>query len=360
VLLPGLINSHCHLDYTGMAGHLPPPKSFPDWIKGMLALKAHWSYSEYAASWIEGARMLLRNGVTTVADMEAVPELLPDVWSATPMRVCSFLEMTGVKSRRDPRDVLHEALDRIDSLPCDRHWLALAPHAPYSTSPELLALTAVAASERELPVSVHVAESDEEFQMYTRRDGPLFAWLKGQRHMGDCGHGSPVQQLERCGLLSSRLLAAHVNYLGQSDAELLGRRGVHVVHCPRSHAYFGHRAFPATRLAAAGVNLCLGTDSLASVVKRRQPVELDLFAEMRTFAQMAPDLDPRRILEMATVNGARALGIETGVIETGKWADLIAIPYEGGGAGAAEAVVHHKRAADAVMIHGQWEVPPNS
>src|SRR5690349_5618010 len=65
VLLPGLVNAHCHLDYTGMVGKIPPPKSFPDWIKALLALKAHWSYTEYAHSWLEGANMLVRQGVTT-------------------------------------------------------------------------------------------------------------------------------------------------------------------------------------------------------------------------------------------------------------------------------------------------------
>src|SRR5947208_3498884 len=85
ILMPGLINAHCHLDYTDMAGLLPPPKSFSDWIKGILALKAHWTYSDYALSWLHGARMLLHHGITTVADIEAVPELLPEVRLATPL-----------------------------------------------------------------------------------------------------------------------------------------------------------------------------------------------------------------------------------------------------------------------------------
>src|SRR5580658_8155908 len=80
ILLPGLVNAHCHLDYTGMAGLWPPPKKFTDWIPRMLAAKAEWSYSDYARSWVSGAKMLLHSGTTTVADIEAAPELLPDVW----------------------------------------------------------------------------------------------------------------------------------------------------------------------------------------------------------------------------------------------------------------------------------------
>src|SRR5262245_11323608 len=100
ILLPGFINAHCHLDYTHMAGHIPPPKSFTDWIKAMVALKSAWSYTEFAASWLSGAQMLLRTGVTTVADIEAVPELIPDLWSSTLLRVISFHELINLKEDR--------------------------------------------------------------------------------------------------------------------------------------------------------------------------------------------------------------------------------------------------------------------
>src|SRR5580704_13347980 len=107
-LLPGLINSHCHLDYTDMAGQLPPPQTFTDWIPLIMAAKAAWDYSEYARSWLNGAQMLLRTGTTTVADIEAVPDLLPEVWNATPLRVFSFLEMTGIRARREPGEIFRE------------------------------------------------------------------------------------------------------------------------------------------------------------------------------------------------------------------------------------------------------------
>ena len=142
-VLPGLINAHCHLDYTDMAGQIESVKLFSDWIKAMLALKAHRGYSDYALSWLRGARMLLNSGVTTVADIEAVPELLPEVLTATPLRVCSLLEITGVRSRRPPAQILQDAVERIAQLPgC---WTGLSPHAPYSTTPELLRLAGLAA-----------------------------------------------------------------------------------------------------------------------------------------------------------------------------------------------------------------------
>ena len=83
ILLPGLINAHCHLDYTGMTG-LPPPRQFPDWIQSLLVLKAAAGYTDYAGAWLAGAAMLARTGSATVADIEAVPELLPDASSCFP------------------------------------------------------------------------------------------------------------------------------------------------------------------------------------------------------------------------------------------------------------------------------------
>lgn len=362
ILLPGLVNAHCHLDYTGMAGVIPPQRAFTDWIKLMLAAKAEWNYSEFAASWIAGANMLLRTGTTTVADFEAVPELLPEVWTATPLRVISFLELTGVRFRRDPRAILREALGHMNSLP--RHArcsTALGPHAPYSTPPDVLRLGSRMVRKHRLPFSIHLSESLQEFEMFTQADGPMYHWLRrNNRDMSDCGLGSPVRHLERHGALSERLLAVHVNYLARGDATLLARKKVSVVHCPRSHVYFAHKKFPYARLARAKVNICLGTDSLATVIKRRQQlVELSMFAEMRSFLRAHPRVTPETVLEMATMNGARALGFagEAGELSPGARADLIAIPFDGEPSEAAEAVVHHRSEVSASMIDGRWVLP---
>jgi cytosine/adenosine deaminase-related metal-dependent hydrolase len=339
-----------------MAGQIPPPRSFSSWIKALLALKAHWAFSDFALSWLRGARMLLDHGVTTVADIEAVPELLPDVRLATPLRVCSLFEMTGIRSRRPPRQILQEALANIDCLPPEAAWAGLSPHAPYSTTPELLRLSATAARQRSLPISTHVAESIEEFDMFTRATGPMYTWLKSQRDTADCGLGSPVQYLARQHLLGPNLLAVHVNYLADGDAALLSRTETSVVHCPRSHAYFGHQPFPLEPLRRAGVNICLGTDSLATTrTNRRQPVQLDLFAEMQAMAESYPGVSPERLLGFATLNGARALGKarQLGELSKGAFADLILIPYQAA-SDPYEPLVHHSGPVLRVMINGQW------
>jgi cytosine/adenosine deaminase-related metal-dependent hydrolase len=362
ILMPGLINGHCHLDYTDMAGQIPSPECFPDWIKSILALKASRMFSDYAAAWFEGARMLLRHGTTTVINVESVPLLLPEARSATPLRVCSLLELTGLRNRRNPAQLLCDATEAIDSLKPSPGWAGLSPHAPYSTPPGVLRLAAETAREMHWPVATHVAESAEELEMFVSRRGPMFDWLKEFRDMSDCDGCSPVQHLLRQRLLSERFMAVHANYLRPGDAEALARAGANVVHCPRSHAYFGHRLFPYETLAKAGINICLGTDSLASV--RTRPgaeCELDLFEEMRALAERQPRISPRTIVRLATVNGARALGKtgELGELSPHSRADMVALPYSGGVRGVWGAIVRHHGPVPGVMIGGRWVCQPS-
>lgn len=332
-LLPGLVNAHCHLDYTSMAGQIPPPKTFPDWVKNILAFKAHWSFSEFAESWLKGAHMLIEHGTTTVADIESVPELPPETWKSTPLRMISFLEMTGVKSQRTARDLLDEALDWLERWPrSETKEAGLSPHALYSTSPDLMRAAAQLAAERNLLLTTHLAESEAEHQMFADAKGPFYDWLKGQRKMDDCGHGSPVQLAADYGLLSERMLLVHANYLSAGDIERIALSGASVVHCPRSHAYFGHARFPYDELAKAGVNICLATDSLASTVKAggRSP-ELDLWQEMQAFAKSYPGVSPGEVLSMTTRRPAKALrqAGQIGTLERGAWADFAALSYDG-------------------------------
>jgi cytosine/adenosine deaminase-related metal-dependent hydrolase len=362
ILLPGLVNAHCHLDYTDMAGELPPPKTFTDWIPLITAAKSAWSYSEYAHSWLHGAHQLLKTGTTTVADIEAMPDLLPEAWDATPLRVFSFLEMTGIRARRDPKDILREAVEKIDSLPHARCSAALSPHAPYSTLPELLRLSAEFTRKKKRLLCSHIAESAEEFEMFRHARGKMFDWLKrNERDNSDCGLGSPVKHFARNKMLGENLLAIHVNYLARGDAALLGKHRVNVVHCPRSHAYFRHAPFLRERLAKAGVNLCLGTDSLATMRKAgKQKPELNMFEEMRLLATTDKTVSPTEILRMATINGARALGLagEAGELSKNALADLIAIPFDGKSSDVYEAALAHTGNVSASMIDGRWAMPP--
>jgi cytosine/adenosine deaminase-related metal-dependent hydrolase len=198
--------------------------------------------------------------------------------------------------------------------------------------------------------------------MFMHARGRMFDWLqRNERDNSDCGLGSPVAHLARNGLLGENLLAVHVNLLAPGDVELLAKSHVHVVHCPRSHDYFRHPQFPRRQLAGAGINLCLGTDSLATVRKNgKEKLELNLFAEMRQLAAADQTISPAEILRMATVNGAKALGKagQIGELSENAFADLIAIPFAGKNADICEAVVHHASTVSASMIDGQWAIAP--
>src|SRR5260221_14273322 len=184
-------------------------KEVTDWFKLITPTKEDWNLADYTESWLNGAQMLLRTGTTTVADIEAVPQLLPKVWDSTPLRVISLLEMLGITRRRLPRAVLAEALKKLASLRHPRCRSGLSPHAPYSTVPELLRLSARAARRRRWPICIHVAESALEYEMFARGEGEMFEWLqRSGRDMADCGLGSPGRPRERCGLLQDDLLVA--------------------------------------------------------------------------------------------------------------------------------------------------------
>jgi cytosine/adenosine deaminase-related metal-dependent hydrolase len=261
-------------------------------------------------------------------------------------------------------EILEAAVQTADGLPHARCRVALSPHAPYSTLPELIRATAQVSRKRGWPFCMHVAESAHEFDMFMHGHGEMFTWLsRNKRDMSDCGDVSPVQQVDKLGALDRHLLAVHVNYLAEGDAALLGRHHANVVHCPRSHEYFNHTPFPHRVLKKAGVNICLGTDSLATVLgKPKQKIELSMLEETRAFASANENLSAREILQMATINGARALGLagQVGELSEDALADLIAIPATTPRSEAFEAVLYHAGPVAASMIDGRWAVPPQT
>jgi len=347
VLMPGLINAHCHLDYTGMAGMIPPRNNFVEWIEAIVAIKANWDYSDYAKSWVTGANQLLASGCTTVADMEAVPELIPEVWESTPLRIFTFMELLSVTRKAPPEELVNQAIKRLKAHPNPRGGFGLSPHALYSTYAELVT------SARDWPLSIHVAESAPEDEMFRESKGIMYRWLeRNQRDMSDCTGRSPVHMLHELSLLNDGLLAIHCNYLDDDDIGLLGDHHVNVVHCPGSHEYFGHAEFQAAELRKAGANLCLGTDSLASMrLRGSTKPALNLFVEMCGFAEKYPGFSPEEILEMATVNAAKALDRrgQLGELTPNSLADLIAVESN-----SIESLVHSPPTVQKVMINGEW------
>ena len=321
-LLPGLINAHCHLDYTHFRGAISPGHSFTEWIKNINALRRSFGPSEFIESIAEGFQLLEASGVTTVANIESLPELLP-LLPVPPLRTWWFLELIDVRQRMNGDETLYGALRFFEEHP---EWLGgfgLSPHAPYTASVDLYRLARACGDKHGMLSTTHIAESVEEHEMFTNAQGPLYDFLAEMgRDNSDCGQGSALSHLVEHGVIGPSWIIAHLNYLQDYDYELISGTGVSVVHCPKCHAYFAHAKFPLRELRERGVNICLGTDSLAS------NNALDMRSEMRE-AQHVHGLGDRETLEMATLNGARALKQEgrIGALTPGSLADLVAFPY---------------------------------
>jgi cytosine/adenosine deaminase-related metal-dependent hydrolase len=337
VLLPGLINAHCHLDYTCLRGKILPQKSFTDWIRAINAEKSELSPNDYVASINDGFAEATRFGTTAIANLTAFPELISQV--QPPIRTCWFAELIDIRAPERANELVDSA---IEVLKQNSNW-GLAPHALFTAAKDLFRRCEEIAQQEHILLTTHLAESREEMEMFRDGSGPLYEFMKSiGRPMNDCGIETPLGLF--LDLIGSRgspnrpraievnrpylsWIVAHLNEVTENDFELLERSNskFHVVHCPRSHNYFGHSPFAFDRLRSFGSNICLGTDSLAS------NESLSLFAEMRAFQKEFPSVSPEEILEMVTVNPARALRCENalGQIRPDFEADLIAVPCSG-------------------------------
>jgi cytosine/adenosine deaminase-related metal-dependent hydrolase len=323
-LLPGLINAHCHLDYTCLRGRIQRQQSFTDWIRAINAAKAELTPAVYLNSIAVGFAEARRFGTTAVVNLEAFPELIAR--TSSPIRTWWLPELIDVRNPNLPDKLVDRAMSAMSAI----ENKGLAPHAPFTASRGLYRHCQERAREYNLLLGTHLAESREEFSMFHDATGPLYDFMKEiGRDMRDCGGQTPLAYLLRHVALGERWLIAHLNDLAESDFDLLARstKRFHIAHSPRSHRYFGHSSFQRERLRALGFNICLGTDSLAS------NEDLSLFAEMREMQRNEPRLSPMEILEMVTVNPARALDRQAllGRIKSGFLADMVALPLPGNG-----------------------------
>jgi aminodeoxyfutalosine deaminase len=334
VLLPGLINAHCHLDYTCLRGKISPQKSFTGWIRAINAEKSELSPKNYLSSITDGFEEAKRFGTTAIANMTAFPELISQV--QPPIRTWWFAELIDIRALERANELGDSAIEALKQTPC---W-GLAPHALFTASSNLFRRCEEIAQREHILLTTHLAESSEEMEMFRDASGLLYEFIKSiGRPMDDCGNETPLGLfLDLIGSGGSpnrpraievnrpylSWIVAHLNELTEKDFDLLERSNskFHVVHCPRSHNYFGHSQFAFDRLRSLGFNVCLGTDSLAS------NKTLSLFDEMRAFQKEFPSVSAEEIFQMVTVNPARALRYENelGQIRPGFGADLIAVP----------------------------------
>jgi cytosine/adenosine deaminase-related metal-dependent hydrolase len=314
VLLPGLVNAHCHLELSPLAGKVPFGTGFVPWVEAVVAARGRLA-EDAGRSRAEAIRSLEERGTVAVGDVSNTLEHL-DQLAASRLRVVVFLELLAWDPARAELTMTwaEERLAEAHRAPAVD--VRLAAHAPHSVSPELLRRLV----ERGGVAAIHLAESPEESRFLSEGDGPWADFLerRGLGHVGFRPPGtSPVEYVDGLGLLHPGLMAVHAVQVDDEDRRRLARRGVSVAVCPRSNRNIGVGTADVPALLAAGVHLCLGTDSLASVET------LDVLDEAVCLARQFPGLDPAAVVRMATAGGAEALGLDDlGTIAPGKRAAL--------------------------------------
>lgn len=314
-LIPGLINTHTHAAMTllrGYADDLP----LGEWLgEHIWPAEGRWVNREFVRDGTDLAVLeMIRGGTTCFQDMYFFPDEVGAVAAERGIRAVASMIVIEVPTvwAEDVDEYLTRGLqvhDRYKDHPLVK--TSFAPHAPYTVGDDAIRRILTLADQTESGVHMHVHETAQEVSDAAATDGRR-----------------PLQRLDELGALTPQLNAVHMTQLSQDEIALIADRGVHVLHCPESNMKLASGSCPVGALLDAGVNVALGTDGAAS------NNDLDMLGELRSAALLAKDQtgDARavpayRALEMATINGAKALGLdaETGSIVAGKSADLVCV-----------------------------------
>ncbi|GJL75582.1 TRZ/ATZ family hydrolase [Nitrosomonas sp.] len=317
VLIPGLINLHTHaamILMRGLADDLP----LMEWLS-----KHIWpteSRHVNASFVLDGTRLacaeMLRGGITCFNDMYFFPEASAQAVLDSGMRASIGMIAIDFPTAyaNDADDYLAKGMalrDKLHSEPLLS--FCFAPHAPYTVSDKTLANILTYAEQLEVPIHIHLHETLDEISLSIKSHGVR-----------------PIERMHQLGLLSPGLIAVHMVHLTDNEIRLIKQHGCHTVHCPSSNLKLASGFAPVTSLLDNNINVGLGTDSAASNNR------LDMFEEMRLTALLAKAssnhadaLPAHQALEMATINNARALGIDeiTGTLASGKAADITAVDF---------------------------------
>ena len=363
-LMPGLVNTHTHLELTAFRGFLEG-LAFREWLLTLTAARRElFDEASLLLSARAGIHEALRNGVTTCADTSDSAAPLEAMRDAGIRGTC-FVEVFGP----DPRqcsDAIHGLRARVDKyrkLDTNLVSTGVSPHAPYTVSPELFKAVARYALDETLPVAVHIAEGIDEVEFVRDGSGRFADALRERDIEVTARNLSPIGLLQRCGILDTRPLLIHAVHSSDHDLSMIADANASVAHCPISNAKLGHGIAPLQAMLAAGIAVGLGTDSVASNDR------LDMLGEARQTALMAalrasmPDaLSAASALRLATLGGAQALGLaeRVGTLEPGKEADLAAFRMDVADVGAvfdpAVTLVHvlaGKTSAQLVTVAGR-------
>lgn len=327
ILLPGFVNAHTHLELSCYQCRLSPAPLW-EWLEQLVTLRRQPDADQAErAAVLDGAAQSLAAGVTCVGDISRTG-LNADILRASPIRKVCFLELFSGASQ-PPSDAA--SLSRVFEHAAmhaepDRLIVGLSPHAPYSVGWSDLAGAIELADTYRLPLTMHLLETRDEQQWLESGGGPLAAFLArfGLPNAQSDQPRSARDILSRSGLLDRAPLLAHVNHADDDLLNLLAGTRASVVWCPRTHAFFGHSPHRWRDMLSLGINVCLGTDSLASAPS------LSILDEVRFLRRLEPNTRPDLLLEMATRRAALGLHLSDrlGTLTRGKYADFIAIPWD--------------------------------
>ncbi len=354
ILTPGLINAHSHLELSGIELPLDHTPGFTEWAQTLIRTRSATAPERLRERLLAGSRALAASGVTTALDIESTPAAwMESAPETTPIRPIAFPEITGAFSGASPEHLASDALDRARALSARYGAAGLSPHAPYSTASALLRCVATLSP---APfVAMHIAESEDEADLFKDGSGPLADWLAPLTHAPTPTGISPIAHVARSGLLAKKTLVAHGNILSDADVDLLASSGATIVHCPRTHAYFNRAPFHFDRLRAAHIPIALGTDSTSSIgpPSGSPATALSILEEMRRFADAFPEVEPTVILQMVTAVPGEYLGPPArGTLHQHALADLALFDYSGPPLLATEFLVHEARRARVTWIGG--------
>ena len=331
-LLPGFVNAHAHLELTVMRGFLES-LPFPDWLRKLTRTKYEvLTREDLTVSARLGAMECVLGGVTAIGEVTDVGT----GWEAMcelGMHGVAYQEVFGPSdaSAAEAMARLEERIAKARGTESAARRLGASPHAPYTVSALLYARVRDFCAAENLPMAVHVAESLDEVRFVRDGDGPFAAGWRGRNIPVTARNTTPLVYLDQLGVLGPETLAVHAIHAGADDVERMARAGASVAHCPKSNLKLGHAVAPVGEFLAAGIPVGLGSDSVAS------NNGVDMFEEMRlaVYLQRSRAEDPeamnaRAALEMATVGGARCLGLDDalGTLEPGKLADLVVVDMD--------------------------------
>jgi cytosine/adenosine deaminase-related metal-dependent hydrolase len=328
VILPALVNAHTHLELSYLHGCIPPAPRFGAWVRTVMRTRSQYPdpadarIVEPARAAIAGARNAGTGLFGEVSNTLVTVPLLRE--AGTPAQV--FHELTGF-TEQDPTARVREARGRAEALAVagDDVRISIAPHAPYSVSAALFQAIRIDLDAYPNTVSsVHLGETPDEVELLREGTGEIKAVLEelGRWPVDWRAPGvGPVDYLADLGVLDARMLVVHGVQFDGDDLARLSAMGMTLVSCPRSNMHVGVGSPPLEAFYAMDVDVAFGTDSLASVA------DLNVFSELKEARRLAPRVPAARLLESATLTGARALGFERefGSIEPGKRASLIAV-----------------------------------